>query len=116
MKVKRIKLGIRSIDEGLEEAATTMKAIVARQRAHPKGHRLFFTSPEALRRFLSPKRLDLIRVIRQEHPASISELATLTQRDFKRVYEDVKSLAEAGMLELAKGEPSIRVHGPKRGP
>ena len=102
MKVKKVKIGIRSMDEVLGEAAETMKAVAIGTKIRPKGRRLFFTSPEALRRFLTPKRLELIRLIRQQHPASINELATLAHRDFKRVHEDVRSLAEAGMLELAK--------------
>lgn len=102
MKVKRVNIGIRNTDDVLQEAAETMKAVAAGKRVKPKSHRLFFTSPEALRRFLTPKRLELIRLIRRQHPASINELATFAHRDFKRVYEDVKHLTEAGLLNLAK--------------
>jgi predicted transcriptional regulator len=42
-----------------------MKAISAGKKVRPKGHRLFFTSPEALRRILTPKRIELIRLIRK---------------------------------------------------
>ena len=101
MKVKRVKVGIRSADEVLREAARTMKSVAAGKKVRPKGHRLFFTSPEALRRFLTPKRLELIRLIRERRPDSINELAALARRDFKRVYEDVMGLAEAGLLDLA---------------
>ena len=102
MKAKKIKVGIRSTEEVLSEAAATMKAVAAGQMVRPKRRRLFFTSPDALRRFLTPKRIDLIRLIRQHHPASIHELATLAQRDFKRVYEDVQTLAEPGLVELSQ--------------
>ncbi|MGH7772026.1 MAG: hypothetical protein ACREQA_07275 [Candidatus Binatia bacterium] len=102
MKVKKVKIGIRSTDEVLQEAAETMKAVAAGKKVRPKGRRLFFTNPEALRRFLTPRRLELIRLIRQQHPTSINELAAHAQRDFKRVYEDVRLLAEAGLLDLAK--------------
>jgi len=102
MKVKKVQMGVRSIDEVVGEAAETMKAVAAGKKVRPKGRRLFFTSSEALRRFLSPKRLELIRLIRQQHPASINELATLAQRDFKRVYEDIRDMADAGLLELGK--------------
>jgi predicted transcriptional regulator len=72
---------------------------------------LFFTSPEALRQFLSPERLELIRLIRRRQPDSINELAALAHRDFKRVYEDIQSLAQAGLVELAndKGRKKPRV-------
>jgi predicted transcriptional regulator len=102
MKIKRVIVGIRTGDEVLAEAAATMKAVAAGKKVQPKGRRLFFTSPEALRRFLTPKRVALIRLIRQQHPASINELATLAKRDFKRVYEDVKELADTGLVELSQ--------------
>lgn len=102
MKVKKVTVGIRSTEDVLAEAATTMKAVAAGQVVKPQRRRLFFTSPEALRRFLTPKRIDLIRLIRQQKPTSIHELATLAHRDFKRVYEDVKALAETGLLDLSR--------------
>jgi predicted transcriptional regulator len=102
MKGKKARMSIRSIDDVLDEAAATMKAVAAGKKVRPKGRRLFFTSAEALRRFLTPKRLELLRLIRQQHPTSINELATLAQRDFKRVYEDIKDMADAGLVELGK--------------
>lgn len=104
MKAKKLKIGIRSTDDVLKEAAETMKRVAAGRKVRPKGHRLFFTSPEALRRFLTPKRLELIRLVRKHRPRSINELAALARRDFKRVYEDIRSLAEAGLVELANGK------------
>jgi predicted transcriptional regulator len=102
MKVKRVTIGIRSTEDVLAEAATTMKAVAAGKTVKPQRRRLLFTSPEALRRFLTPKRVALIQLIRQQRPASINELAALAHRDFKRVYEDVKVLAETGLLELTQ--------------
>lgn len=104
MKVKKVKMGIRDVDEVLQETAETVKAVAAGRKVTPKGHRLFFTSPEALRRFLTPKRLELIRLIRKRHPDSINQLAVLAHRDFKskRVYEDIMSLTEAGLVDLTK--------------
>lgn len=102
MKIKKVKIGIRSTDEVLTEAADTMKSVAEGKKVRPKGRRLFFTSPEALRRFLTPKRLELIRLVRKRRPSSINELAVLARRDFKRVYEDIVSLSEAGLVDLAK--------------
>ncbi len=94
-------MGIRSTDDVLRETAETMKSVAAGKKVRPKGHRLFFTSPEALRQFLTPKRLELIRLIRKRRPASINDLASMAHRDFKRVYEDIQSLAQAGLIDLA---------------
>ena len=101
-QVKKLKMGIRSTDDVLREAAETMKSVAEGKKVRPKGRRLFFTSPEALRRFLTPKRLELIRLVRKRRPSSINQLAVLAHRDFKRVYEDIMSLSEAGLVDLAK--------------
>lgn len=104
MKAKKVKIGIRGTDDVLREAAETMKSVAEGKRVKPKGYRLFFTSPEALRQFLTPKRLELIRLIRERRPGSINELAAIARRDFKRVYEDIQSLAQAGLVDLASGK------------
>ncbi len=102
MKVRRLRIRIRDFDETLDEAVETVKAVSTGKKVKPKGHRLLFTSPEALRRFLTPKKIELIRLIRKRRPNSINKLAALARRDFKRVYEDVMSLSEAGLLDLAR--------------
>lgn len=102
MKVRKLKIGIRDFDETLDDVVKTVKAVSSGKKVKSKGHRLFFTSPEALRRFLTPKKLALIRLIRKGNPNSINELAALAHRDFKRVYEDVMSLTEAGLVDLTR--------------
>jgi predicted transcriptional regulator len=102
MKTRKLKIGIRDFDETLDEAVETVKTVSAGKKVQPKSHRLFFTSTEALRKFLTPKKIELIRLIRKRHPNSINELAALAHRDFKRVYEDVMSLTEAGLIDLTK--------------
>lgn len=112
MKIRKLKVGIRDFDEALDDAATTARAISAGKKVKAKGHRLLFTSLEALRRFLNPKRLEPIRLIRKQHPDSITKLATLAHRDFKKVYEDVMSLTATGLLDLTKNgnrNPAPRV-------
>ena len=104
MKVKKVQMGIRASDEILDEAEETMKAVAARKPVKAKNRRLFLTNSEALRRFITPKRVALIRLIRQRKPASISELATVALSDFKRVHADIHDMAEAGLLELAKNK------------
>jgi predicted transcriptional regulator len=114
MKVRKVKIGIRDFDETLDEAAKTAKAAVAGKKVKPKGYRLFFTSPEALRRFLTQK-AELIRLIRKP-PSSINELAALAHRDFKRVYQDVKSLTDAGLVDLTKNGGAKRLPRGRRAP
>lgn len=50
-------------------------------------------------------RLELLHAIRINKPRSIQELSKIVERDFKNVYQDVKLLAEYGLIELKEAGP-----------
>jgi predicted transcriptional regulator len=58
-----------------------------------------FLSLETLVSTLSPKRLALLRHVRQHPTENIASLAKNLGRDYKRVHEDVAALVQAGLLE-----------------
>ena len=62
----------------------------------------FFESLEAVRNFLTEKRLELWRTIRDRAPASLTDLAKLVRRDYKDVHQDVSILVEVGLVDLRK--------------
>jgi len=100
MKTKELIVGIKSLEKGLEEFSTTLKALQRGERVKPQGERLNFVSLEAARKFLTPKRIDLLRVVHRQEPQSIYELAKSVDRDFKNVKDDVELLARVGLIEL----------------
>ncbi len=102
MKVKRLKVGVRSLDEGLQEFGSTLKAIRS-GKSVTKRTGVYFVSVEAMRQVLTPSRLSLLRLIRTRHPRSIAALAKLTSRNFKNVHADVKLLADLGLVHLESG-------------
>lgn len=106
MKVKRLKVGVRPLEEGIREFRDTLKAIEAGQRV-PRRTGVYFVSVEAMRRVLTEPRLTLLHTIRTRRPRSIAALAKLTKRDFKNVREDVKILSTLGLIELQAG-PRVR--------
>ncbi|MCG3774861.1 MAG: hypothetical protein JW395_1686 [Nitrospira sp.] len=106
MKVKRLKVGVRPLEEGLGEFGTTLKAL-RDGRTVSKRTGVYFVSVEAMRRVLTEPRLTLLHTIRTRHPRSIAALAKLAHRDFKNVRADVKILSELGLVELKTG-PRIR--------
>lgn len=61
---------------------------------------LSFPSFETLGKVITGARLKLLAAIRKHKPSSIQELARRVDRDFKNVYQDVKLLAEYGLIEL----------------
>ena len=47
---------------------------------------------------LSPRRLELLRFVRQHGAANVRLLAQALGRDYKNVYQDVATLEAAGLL------------------
>jgi predicted transcriptional regulator len=74
---------------------------------------IYFTSLEAAREILTPKRLQLLRVIRQDRPDSAYQLAKLVDRDFKNVHADVQALAAYGLVSLKKTQAGRRATAPR---
>ncbi|MBI4127911.1 MAG: hypothetical protein HY459_02470 [Parcubacteria group bacterium] len=59
-----------------------------------------FPSFEILGKVVTGARLELLTAIRAYKPKSIQALSRFVKRDFKNVYQDVKLLAEYGLIEL----------------
>lgn len=107
MKVKKVKIGIKSIEESLEEAKKTMR-LIAQGDQVKKEVGVYFTSFEAFRKALTPRRLELLHLIKAKNPKSIKELAEIANRDMKNVSEDVKYLEQIGLVEKKDKEKEIR--------
>jgi len=57
-----------------------------------------FLSYEAMTETLSPRRLELLRYLRQHGAASVRGLASSLKRDYKNVHQDVCALEAGGLL------------------
>ena len=57
-----------------------------------------FLDLQAMLETLSPRRLELLRHVRQHGAASVRELATALERDYKNVHQDVIALESGGLL------------------
>jgi predicted transcriptional regulator len=105
---------IRSFDEALEGFGRTFKALQAAKRITRKSG-VYFTSLEAARNLLTPRRLALLRAIRKEHPRSIYELAKIVGRNLKNVQTDLQLLEQYGLVTLAesRSRANRRIKVPK---
>jgi predicted transcriptional regulator len=102
MKVKRLKVGVGTLGEGLQEFGATLKALQAGQKV-PKRTGTYFVTVEAMRQVLTPSRLTLLNLIRTRRPQSIAALAKLARRDFKNIHADLTLLADLGLVHLEPG-------------
>src|SRR4030067_2876705 len=84
MKVKKVKIEIKDINDIFEDVKETIRKIGKGEKLKPvKEPEVYFTSFEAFRKALTPKRLELLRLIKSKHPSSINELARIAKRDRK---------------------------------
>ena len=100
MKVKKVKIGIKSIKDMFDDVKKTVKKIEHGERLKTVTEpEIYFTSFEAFRKALTPKRLELLHLIRIKKPSSINELARIAKRDIKNIADDVKYLEQIGLIE-----------------
>ena len=57
-----------------------------------------FLSYQAMTETLSPRRLELLRHVRQHGAANVRDLAGSLGRDYKNVHQDVSALEAGGLL------------------
>ncbi|HLE08780.1 MAG TPA: hypothetical protein VI914_04055 [Thermodesulfobacteriota bacterium] len=98
MKVRKVRIGIKGLEEALGDAKEAMKKLKRGEKAK-KERGIYFTSIEAFRKALTPKRLELLHSIKTKRPESINELARMVKRDVKNVADDIRYLDQIGLIE-----------------
>ena len=102
MKSKRVLLTVEPSGKAMDRAFSALK--------HPSKKMvgvevISFPDFETLGRVITGARLQLLSAIRLKKPRSIQDLAKIVGRNFKNVYDDVKLLAEFGLIELKESGP-----------
>ncbi|MGR3178264.1 MAG: HVO_A0114 family putative DNA-binding protein [Candidatus Anammoxibacter sp.] len=101
MKVKNIKLEIRSEDEVIEEAKSVMNKLSKGINVKTKSV-ISFDSIDVMRKFITDERLRILKTVKKHRPSSIYALAKILERDTKNVTNDVNYLEEIGLIEIKK--------------
>jgi len=93
------RIAIKNTDSFFAELERDWTAIDRGESVPGPVHRVYFESAEALSRVLTKQRHQLLCALHANSGLSIRALAALLQRDYKNVYQDVKILEEAGLIE-----------------
>ena len=101
MKIKKIDIGIKTLEENLSDFSKTWKKLQAGEKVK-KQEGIYFDSIDAMRSVLTNNRLLILKTIRESHPGSVYELAKLLKRDLKNVNQDLSLLSEIGLVTLEK--------------
>ncbi|MEK6692626.1 MAG: MarR family transcriptional regulator [Nitrospirota bacterium] len=103
MKIKKIDIGIKGLKESLKDFAEVWKKLESGKKVK-KEEGIYFDSIDTMRAVLTNNRLLILKIIRECNPRSVYELAKILGRDLKNVNQDLKLLAEIGLVTLEKSE------------
>lgn len=84
------KAGLRNAAESIVEGVNS---------GEYQGEQLNFESPAVFFGKLTERRWDLVRLLQNEKPSGVREIARLIGRDVRRVHDDLKILMELGLIE-----------------
>ena len=95
-----LKVGIACYED---MKARTMAVARGQQRIAPDEAKVWFTSTESFAKVLSAGNRDLLRVIAEQAPGSLEELATATGRKKSNLSRTLKTMAGYGLVRLERG-------------
>lgn len=96
-----LKVGIASYDE---MKSRTMRIARGEHRPRPGEPKVWFTSTESFAKVLSAGNRELLRIIAENAPGSLDELARLTGRVKSNLSRTLKTMESYGLVRLERGE------------
>jgi predicted transcriptional regulator len=101
MKIKKIFVGVRPLEDILKEAGETFEQLTKGKAVKHK-RAIYFANLKEMRRVLTERRLELLKTIRDRKPSSVYELARMVDRDLKNVLQDLSYLQEPGIVAITE--------------
>ena len=105
--MSKVQIKMEPVERFFERARELARRADAGKRI-PESRVVAFEEADDLLALLSPKRVQLLRALRQE-PGSIADLARRLRRDRAAVTRDVQQLARFGVVEVT--EKPLPGHG-----
>lgn len=96
-----LKVGIASYDE---MKARTLAVARGERRVAADEPKVWFTSPLSFAKVLSAGNRELLRVIAEQAPGSLDELARLTGKAKSNLSRTLRSMERHGLVQLERGE------------
>ncbi len=98
---RHIHIGTETPAHGLERFIDSWERAEREQVNQAEVH-LNFENLTMLLSIVTPKRLEILKTLRQQGAMSIKALSTLLNRDYKNVHVDVSSLLQVDLIEKTK--------------
>ncbi len=97
-------IGVQSLDGFFREGKDFARRLDAGAKMHEGDFQLAFATPAQLVSELSPKRMELLQVLKEAGPLSIRALAKRMGRNYSNVHADVRRLIEHGLIAKDAGD------------
>lgn len=98
MSKQQIHVGIEDAQADFERFADVWRRAEAGEEIAPEVH-LNFENLELLMTVLTPKRLELLRMLRKIGPSSVRALSKQLGRDYKNVHVDCAALERVDLIQ-----------------
>lgn len=95
-------INIKSVNELRDDVIKTWESAGEKEYNEVKDVEVSFESIKAVKKALTIKRIQLLRVIKHKHPKSLRELSRMLRRDIKNVSEDIRILQQVGLVSIEK--------------
>lgn len=95
---RQIKIEVKEARKSAHEFVEAWKRAEHGKAPEQPAERLYFEDLGTLLKFLTPKRLEALRVLHGTGPLSIRALAKTLGRDYKNVYRDMQAMEQAGLV------------------
>ncbi len=96
-----LKVGVASYED---MKARTLAVARGERRVAPNEPKVWFTSTESFAKVLSAGNRDLLRIIAEQSPGSLDELARMTGRAKSNLSRTLRTMAGYGLVSLERGE------------
>lgn len=103
--MKKIVIGVMSQEKIRERAIAIAKGEYKPKRGEPK---VWFTTLKSVAEVLNENNRDLLKMIAESQPNSLSELAELSGRQKSNLSRTLKRMAQYGFVELKKTNTTVK--------
>jgi predicted transcriptional regulator len=93
-----LRVNVESLASSLERAAKVMEALEQGKKVKQQ-EGIGFANVASMLSLFTPKRWELIEVLRSSEAMSVKALSTILNRNYKNVHTDVAALIEWGVLK-----------------
>jgi len=104
---KEFVIQVKDLKDSLGDFAETYKKLKSGEKIKPV-EKLTFVDVSVFRKFMTKRRIELLRTIKKSKPESIQELGRLTKRDYKSINTDLGILSKVDLVTMKKTDHKIK--------